>query len=85
MAARADRSPKDTAQARIDAGERPVIRFKVPEGVEVKFQDLVRGEVTFNTEVIGDPVLVRSDGRPAYNFAVVDRRCPDGDYARDSR
>ena len=27
--------------------------------------------MTFNTEVIGDPVLVRSDGRPAYNFAVV--------------
>ncbi len=62
---------RDAAQARIEAGERPVIRFKVPEGIEVKFQDLVRGEVTFNTEVIGDPVLVRSDGRPAYNFAVV--------------
>ena len=35
------------------------------------FHDLVRGEVTFSTDVIGDPVLVRSDGRPAYNFAVV--------------
>jgi glutamyl-tRNA synthetase/nondiscriminating glutamyl-tRNA synthetase len=43
----------------------------VPENVEVSFQDLVRGEVTFSSEVIGDPVLVRSDGRPAYNFAVV--------------
>src|SRR5690349_3856176 len=32
---------------------------------------MVRGEVTFSTDVIGDPVLVRSDGRPAYNFAVV--------------
>jgi nondiscriminating glutamyl-tRNA synthetase len=31
----------------------------------------VRGEVTFHTDVIGDPVLVRSDGIPAYNFAVV--------------
>jgi glutamyl-tRNA synthetase/nondiscriminating glutamyl-tRNA synthetase len=62
---------KETALARIEAGERPAIRFKVPEGVEVKFQDLVRGEVTFHTEVIGDPVIVRSDGRPAYNFAVV--------------
>ena len=31
----------------------------------------MRGEVTFNSEVIGDPVIVRSDGRPAYNFAVV--------------
>ncbi len=35
-----------------------------PEHVEVSFQDLVRGEVTFSTDVIGDPVLVRSDGRP---------------------
>jgi nondiscriminating glutamyl-tRNA synthetase len=62
---------KDEAQKRIDAGEKPVIRFRVPEGVDVSFDDLVRGTVTFNTEVIGDPVLVRSDGRPAYNFAVV--------------
>ena len=37
----------------------------------VAFQDLVRGTVQFSTEVIGDPVLVRSDGNPAYNFAVV--------------
>ena len=59
------------ARVRIDAGERPVVRFKVPPSTEVSFQDAVRGEVTFNTDVIGDPVLVRSDGRPAYNFAVV--------------
>jgi nondiscriminating glutamyl-tRNA synthetase len=62
---------REEAQTRVDAGERPVIRFKVPAGIEVSFQDLVRGEVTFSTDVIGDPVLVRSDGRPAYNFAVV--------------
>jgi len=63
--------PRDEARRRIEAGERPVVRFKVPEKVDVTFHDLVRGEVTFNTEVIGDPVLVRSNGRPAYNFAVV--------------
>jgi nondiscriminating glutamyl-tRNA synthetase len=62
---------KEEAQRRIDAGERPVIRFRVPEGIEVSFEDLVRGEVTFSSEVIGDPIIVRSDGRPAYNFAVV--------------
>jgi glutamyl-tRNA synthetase/nondiscriminating glutamyl-tRNA synthetase len=62
---------REDARARIDAGERPVVRFQVPESVDVTFQDLVRGEVTFNTEVIGDPVIVRSDGRPQYNFAVV--------------
>jgi len=63
--------PLIVARGRLEAGERPVVRFKVPEAVEVTFNDLVRGEVTFNTGVIGDPVLVRSDGRPAYNFAVV--------------
>ncbi len=55
----------------MDAGERPVIRFRVPLEIEVTFNDLVRGDVTFSSEVIGDPVIVRSDGRPAYNFAVV--------------
>jgi glutamyl/glutaminyl-tRNA synthetase len=43
----------------------------VPAGREITFSDLVRGPVTFHTDVIGDPVLVRSDGTPAYNFAVV--------------
>jgi glutamyl-tRNA synthetase len=43
----------------------------VPSSRDVTFHDLVRGDVTFNTAVIGDPVIVRSDGRPAYNFAVV--------------
>jgi nondiscriminating glutamyl-tRNA synthetase len=63
--------PPEEARARVEAGERPVIRFKVPQNEDVTFDDLVRGPVTFNTDVIGDPVLVRSDGRPAYNFAVV--------------
>jgi len=35
------------------------------------FNDLVRGEVRFETDVLGDPVLVRSEGVPAYNYAVV--------------
>ena len=61
----------DEARRRLESGERAVVRFRVPEHIDVSFQDLVRGEVTFSTDVIGDPVLVRSDGRPAYNFAVV--------------
>lgn len=63
--------PKGDTRARIERGERPVIRFRVPAAVDVTFDDLVRGDVTFSSEVIGDPVIVRSDGRPAYNFAVV--------------
>ena len=63
--------PIEDARRRMEAGERPVVRFRVPEGVDVTFQDLVRGEVTFTSAVITDPVIVRSDGRPQYNFAVV--------------
>jgi nondiscriminating glutamyl-tRNA synthetase len=53
------------------AGEPAVVRLMVPANREVVFQDLVRGTVTFHTDQIGDPVLVRSDGIPAYNYAVV--------------
>jgi len=56
---------------RVSAGEPAVIRFRVPTGRDVSFRDVVRGSVTFSSDVIGDPVLVRSDGIPAYNFAVV--------------
>ena len=63
--------PAAEARGRVAAGEPAVVRFRVPEHREVAFQDLVRGTVQFDTEVIGDPVLVRSGGHPAYNFAVV--------------
>lgn len=59
------------AEARIAAGERPAIRFRIPEDRAVVFDDAVRGEVRFHSEVIGDPVILRADGHPAYNFAVV--------------
>ena len=63
--------PLDEATRRKDSGEAAVVRLRVPEGRSVIFDDVVRGKVTFHTDVIGDPVLVRSDGIPAYNFAVV--------------
>jgi glutamyl-tRNA synthetase len=62
---------REVAQTRIEQGEMATVRFRVPDTGQVGFEDLVRGEVTFEMEVIGDPVLLRSDGRPAYNFAVV--------------
>src|SRR5437763_1761357 len=65
------RITREQAEARIAAGERPAIRFRVPEERDVMFTDAVRGDVRFETDVIGDPVIVRADGHPAYNFAVV--------------
>jgi len=63
--------PRDEGRRRVESGDKAVIRFRVPEGRDVVFSDVVRGEVRFSTDVIGDPVLVRSDGVPAYNYAVV--------------
>jgi nondiscriminating glutamyl-tRNA synthetase len=57
--------------ARLAAGAAAVVRFHVPDQRDVTFDDVVRGPVTFSTDLIGDPVLLRSDGSPAYNFAVV--------------
>ena len=62
--------PSEAAR-RVAEGEGAAVRFRVPANRDVSFTDLIRGEVTFHTDVIGDPVIVRSDGRPAYNFAVV--------------
>jgi len=64
--------PRDEARKRVESGEPATIRFRVPDGDrEIAFDDLVRGRVSFMSDVIGDFVLVRSDGVPAYNFAVV--------------
>ncbi|MBI3401360.1 MAG: glutamate--tRNA ligase [Acidobacteria bacterium] len=65
------RLSRDQAAARIIAGERPAIRFRVPQEHDVVFADAVRGDVRFQADVIGDPIIVRADGAPAYNFAVV--------------
>lgn len=52
-------------------GRKAVIRFKVPENEDVIVQDLVRGKVVFESDGIGDFVIIKSDGIPTYNFAVV--------------
>jgi len=59
-----------TSRGRAAAGEPFALRFRVPAG-PVVFLDAVRGRVEFSSEQLGDPVLIRSDSRPAYNFAVV--------------
>jgi nondiscriminating glutamyl-tRNA synthetase len=62
--------PADAAR-RVAGGEPGAIRFRIASGREVTFRDVVRGELRFDTNIIGDPVIVRSEGIPAYNFAVV--------------
>lgn len=51
-------------------GRKPVVRFRVPDNEPIIIEDLVRGRVEFNSNDIGDFIIVKSDGIPVYNFAV---------------
>jgi len=53
-----------------DEGRLPVWRFRV-EGGAIVFEDLIRGSMAFQGDTIGDFIIVRSNGIPSYNFAVV--------------
>ena len=67
--------PREECDRRVAAGEKPVLRFKVPEG-ETRFPDMVSGEITFQNREVDDWVMVRASGDPTYNFVVV---CDDRD------
>ena len=51
-------------------GRKPSIRFHVPEG-ETSYDDMVKGHLHFDNSLIGDFVIMKSNGTPTYNFAVV--------------
>lgn len=53
----------------IGANEPYVIRFKMPENRLVTMKDLIRGEITVNTDVLDDKILFKSDGMPTYHLA----------------
>src|SRR5690606_28372937 len=55
----------------IDPQKPFVIRFKTPTMGQIEFDDAVRGKVTIKNNELDDLILVRSDGHPTYNFAVV--------------
>jgi nondiscriminating glutamyl-tRNA synthetase len=65
------RLTKEEVAERLAGGAQPALRFRVPDNYEIRFTDVVRGELRFHTDVIGDPIIVRAEGVPAYNFAVV--------------
>jgi len=51
-------------------GRKPAIRFRVPDE-KIIVRDLVRGEIEFSSDVIGDFIILRSDGTPSFHLAVV--------------
>lgn len=62
---------KEEKERYIKEGRKPSIRLKVESDVDLSFHDLVRGEVKFSSNDFGDFVIIKSNGIPTYNFAVV--------------
>jgi len=61
-------SAEDT-QAKIDAGEDFVIRFKSPQDETLHLTDIIRGDIKIDTNILDDKVLYKSDGMPTYHLA----------------
>lgn len=59
---------KQDAETRHAAGEKNVLRFRVPKGEEIVIKDHIRGEVKFTSSEVEDWVAVRPNGMPTYNF-----------------
>ena len=57
--------------ALLDANTRYVVRIKMPENELVTFTDMIRHEVSFDTNLLDDKVLLKADGMPTYHLAVV--------------
>ncbi|MGE5343771.1 MAG: glutamate--tRNA ligase [Candidatus Omnitrophota bacterium] len=61
----------EESKKRVQAGEEAAIRLKIPKDSSITFFDLVREKVVFDSNLLSDPVILRSTGLPAYNFSVV--------------
>ncbi|WP_027126261.1 glutamate--tRNA ligase [Gelidibacter mesophilus] len=60
---------KEETQHKLDAGEAYVIRFKSPKDETLNLTDMVRGQMTIETNILDDKVLFKSDGMPTYHLA----------------
>lgn len=59
----------DEVKNRIENGDKYVIRFKSPEGETLEINDIIRGKITIDTNVLDDKILFKSDGMPTYHLA----------------
>lgn len=65
-------------QQRLNEGVSYVVRFKFPADMEIRVNDLIRGEVSVNSNLLDDKVLFKSDGMPTYHLAnIVDDHLMD--------
>jgi glutamyl/glutaminyl-tRNA synthetase len=65
----------EEVEAALEKGVPRVVRLKVPDNETILFEDIVRGEVAFDSSELDDKVLLKADGMPTYHMAnVVDDR-----------
>lgn len=60
---------KEEVDAKLAAGDPFVVRFKYPADMDITVHDLIRGDVTINSNLLDDKVLYKSDGMPTYHLA----------------
>ena len=63
--------PEEEVERKLEEGEEYVIRLKVPRRETIRFEDEVRGFVSFESKGLDDQVLLKSDGMPTYHLANV--------------
>lgn len=63
--------PKNETDSLLSMGARHVIRIKMPEQENISFTDMIHGDVSFDSSVVDDKVLLKADGMPTYHLAVV--------------
>lgn len=54
---------------KLEKGEHYVIRYKMPPSEEIRFEDIIRGQIVVNSDTLDDKVLFKSDGMPTYHLA----------------
>ena len=59
----------EDVQAKLDAGEDYVIRFKSPQDQTLHLKDIIRGDIKIDTNILDDKVLFKADGMPTYHLA----------------
>lgn len=63
--------PKNKTESLLSLGTRHVIRIKMPGQETISFTDMIHGNVSFDSSVVDDKVLLKADGMPTYHLAVV--------------
>jgi glutamyl-tRNA synthetase len=61
--------PEDETNRLLSIGDKVTIRLKIPQDQEVTINDIVRGDVTFQTNELDDKIIMKADGMPTYHLA----------------